>query len=322
MKFPSQSNILYAGATVANGTFASTHKINIPKDISILNRRGYASTTKKGVPLVYRVAATIYPGPLDGSGYTTSVSSDIRTTVKFLGCQNNWVMKNAAVKLHAAREKWLKKTGVSKKLRGAYSHEIRYAYEASGETFAAPVDGNGAAFTGGTWDITTFADDLDNSYNVKLVGASNDESSATTDTAFSLPGLYLNSRGNQLADTNPEADDTPARYSHLQFLMGNLSVDEQQDVAIGNIQGEQDNPPYDTWAVDDVNNDITEEVELGRVNMYPHGSGGSLPQTVELEVPFGIMEVLMAHRDPGDNSGVTDALGISIEVLGIYEMQG
>ena len=307
---------------VSNGNFSETHTLSLPKDLSILNRRGYASTTRKGVPLVYRVAATVYPTGLDGSGYTTSVSSDVRTTVKFLGCQNNWVFKNAAVKLHAAREKWLRSTGVPKKLRGAYSHEVRYCYDGAADSFSTPVDGFGSDFAGGTWDITTFADDLDNSYAVKLVGSSVDESSATTASEFSLPGMYLNSRGNQHTDTNVEADDTPARYSHLQFMLGELSVDEQQDVAISNIQGEQDNPPYDTWAVDDVNNDITEEVELGRVVLMPQGSGATLPQTQIIDVPFGLMRVLMAHRDPGDNSGIQDDLALGLEVLDIFEMQG
>ncbi len=329
-KFPSQTKIMYAGATVSNGNFAETHTLCLPKDLSIMNRRGYASTTRKGVPLVYRVRATVYPTGIDGSGYNVTASGDVRTTVKFLGCQDNWVLRNAAVKLHAAREKWLRSTGVPKKLRGAYSHEVRYCYDAAGDSFADPVNGLGTAFVGGTWDLSTFADDVDNSYAVKLVGASNDESSATTDTEFSLPGLYLNSRGSQLADTNPEADDTPARYSHLQFMLGELSVDEQQDVAITNIQGEQDNPPYDVYAVDDINNDITEEVELGRLCLTPSGSidtnsaavTGSGPQSMIFDVPFGIMRVLMSHQDAGNNSGVTDDLCLGIEVLKISEMQG
>ncbi len=329
-KFPSQTKIMYAGATVTNGNFGETHTLSLPKDLSILNRRGYASTTRRGVPLVYRVRATVYPTGIDGSGYNVTASGDVRTTVKFLGCQNNWVLRNAAVKLHAAREKWLKATGVPKKLRGAYSHEVRYCYDAAADSFAAPVDGLGAAFAGGTWDITTFADDLDNSYAVKLVGSSSDESSGTTGTEFSLPGLYLNSRGNQFTDTNVEADDTPARYSHLQFMLGELAVDEQMDVAMANIQSEQDNPPYDTWAVDDTDNDITEEVELGRLCLTPSGSidtnsaavTGSGPQSMIFDVPFGIMRVLMSHQDAGNNSGVTDDLALGIEILKISEMQG
>ena len=43
-----------------------------------------------------------------------------------------------------------KRAGIPKKDRGAYSHEIRYAFAGTGETYAAPVDGSGNALTGGT----------------------------------------------------------------------------------------------------------------------------------------------------------------------------
>ena len=87
-------------------------------------------------------------------------------------------------------------------------------------------------------------------------------------------------------------------------------------------KNEQDNPPYDVFAAGDTNHDITEEVELGRMVMMPQGSGATLPQTQILDVPFGLMRVLMAHRDPGDNSGITDDLALGLEVLDIFEMQG
>ena len=72
----------------------------------------------------------------------------------------------------------------------------------------------------------------------------------------------------------------------------------------------------------DVQHDITEEVELGRVVLLPQGSGASLPQTTVIDVPFGIFRVLGAHRDPGDDSGIQDDLALGLEVLDIFEMQG
>ena len=87
-------------------------------------------------------------------------------------------------------------------------------------------------------------------------------------------------------------------------------------------QTEQDNPPYEMFATETTTHDITEPCELGRLIMLPQGSGASLPQTVMLDIPFGIMEVQMAHRDPGDNSGITDDLALGLEVLDIFEMQG
>lgn len=314
---------MYAGAAVSNGNFARTHDICVPKDLSILNRRGYASTTRKGVPLVYRVAATVYPTGLDGSGYTTSVSSDVRTTVKFLGCQNNWVMKNAAVKFHAAREKMYRDANVKKSHRGSYSHEIRYNFDTNAQSYADPVDGDGNAFTGGTWDLSELPHSGDSSVYLKLVGVGIDEQAADDATALQIGFSYLSSRATVPADSNLESDAALNRFSILNNMLssesGNILIaDDVRDAA----KGEGDNPPYDEWASDDINHDITEPVELGRAVLMPQGSGATLPQTVVLDVPFGIMAVNMAHRDPGDNSGITDDLALGLEVLDIFEMQG
>ena len=322
-KFPSQRKIMYAGAAVSNGNFAETHTLCLPKDLSILNRRGYASTTRKGVPLVYRVAATVYPSGLDGSGYTTSVSSDVRTTVKYLGCQNNWVMKNAAVKFHAAREKMFAKAGVKKAHRGAYSHEIRYGYDSYGDSFAAPVDGNGDAFTGGTWDLSDMSTEDDVSFKLRLVGTGIDESAASAIADLGIGLSYLQSRGKVADDTNLETSDTPAKFSILNDLLDDSDLDlAYKDDIVSEAQDAQDNPPYDTMASGDTNNDITEEVELGRTVLMPQGSGATLPQTTILDVPFGIFRVLMANRDPNDDSGIVDDLALGLEVLDIFEMQG
>jgi hypothetical protein len=322
-KFPSQRKIMYAGAAVSNGNFTETHKICVPKDLSILNRRGYASTTRKGVPLVYRVAATVYPTGLDGSGYTTSVSSDVRTSVKFLGCQNNWVLRNAAVKFHAAREKMFRRAGVKKSHRGAYSHEIRYAYSGASDTFAAPVDGSEEAFVGGTWDLSDMITEDDNSFKLRLVGTGLDESSANAISDLNISLSYLQSRAKVPDDSNLESSTMPAKFSILNDLLDDADIDIGfKDDIVSEAQDAQDNPPYDIMAVNDTNNDVTEEVELGRTVLMPQGSGATLPQTTVLDVPFGIMRVLMAHRDPGDNSGIVDDLALGLEVLDIFEMQG
>jgi hypothetical protein len=325
-KLPSQRKIMYAGSAVSNGNFAETHNICLPKDLSILNRRGYASTTRKGVPLMYKVAATVYPSGLDGSGYVTSVSSDVKTTVKFLGCQSNWVMRNAAVKWHAARENMFKRAGVKKAHRGAYSHEIRYNYDEASTSFASPVDGDGYAFTGGTWDTTTIVTGTDAAASLKLVGIGLNEESGSASTALNIGHSYLMSRGQMPDDTNPEVSEGPADYSILRSLLAAAEPDSSRTDAItAEARDVQDNPPYELIDISDsgdVNHDITEPVELGRLCMLPQGSGASLPQTVVFDVPFGIMQVKMAHRDPDDNSGITDDLALGLEVLDIFEMQG
>lgn len=317
---------MYAGAAVSNGSFAQTHILNVPKDLSLLNRRGYASTTRKGVPLVYRVAATVYPSGIDGSGYVTSVSSDVKTTVKFLTCQNNWVMRNAAVKYHAAREKMFAQAGIRKAERGAYSHEIRYNWTGSNNAFAVPVDGAGAAFTGGTWDVTSLTYEGDAAFQLCLEGNGDDEQAdAFSGGALQIGHSYLVSRLNQLADTNPEASEGPAKNSVLRHMLDDNDNTTSDAFIADAARSDQDNPPYEVLDISDsgdVGHDITESVEAGRLVLLPQGSGASLPQTVVMEIPFGICEVQMAHRDPDDNSGITDDLALGLEVLDIYEMTG
>lgn len=326
VKFPAENKLMYAGGTTSNGGFAETHKLCVPRDLSIVNRRGYDNTTRKGVPLIYRMAATVYPSGLDGSGYYTN--EGVRTTVKFLGAQNTWVSKNAAVKWHAAREKTFSDADIRKKDRGAYSHTIRYNYNGTGETFSAPVDGLGNAFTGGTWDTTDMSYASDQSFGLILVGNGDDqESNAFTGSLLQFSHSYLLSRANQPLDTNVELTEGPAKFSILNSLLSGDSgaVDYVQDDMVAAARDDQDNPPYEVLDLSDsgdVEHDVTEEIELGRVTLSPLGTGAIGPQTVILDVPFGMMRVLMANRDSGDDSGVTDDLCIGLEVLSIYEMQG
>ncbi len=327
MKFPSQNKIMYAGANVSNGSFAQTHLINVAKDLSILNRRGYAMTDRKGVPWIYKVALTVYPSALDGSGYT-STDAQARTSVKALGTQNTWVARNAAVKWHAAREKMFRDAGVKKSLRGAYSHELRYCYANNGETLAAPVDGVGAAFNGGTWDTSDLSVESDADFGLVLVG--NGDEQYTDDfsgTALQFSHAYLVSRVNQQLDTNREMDESPAPFSVLSKMLERtgLADESASDDVLFEARDAQDNPPYEVLDISDsgdVSHDVTEEVELGRITLQPQGSGGSLSQTVTFDVPFGIFRILMAHRDPGDDTGLTAPLAVGLQVLDIYPMQG
>lgn len=323
-KFPSQRKLMYEGAAISNGNFAQTHIISLPKDLSIVNRRGYASTTRKGVPLVFRVAATVYPAGLDGSGYVTNVSSDVKTTVKYLGCQNNWVSKNAAVKWHAAREALWKAAGISKKDIGAWAKEVRYCYAAYNETLAAPVDGVGAAFAGGTWDLTPFVTEDDAEFMLALTGDGVDEDASFNATQLNFMFSYLSSRATVPADSNLESSDVPATNSKLQQILNwNSGVTRAEMSYIQeDVDNVQDNPPYHAFGSGSTTHDVTEEVELGRVMLYPQGSGGSLPMTTIIDIPFGIMRVLASHQDPGNNSGVVDDLALGLEVLDIFEMQG
>lgn len=323
MKFPSQNLLSYQTGTISNDTYSAltsggvSGPLNLPKDLSILNRRGYASTDNKGVPLVYRCMITIYRQDEDGVGIGTAVGGDFATTLKIDGCQNNWVMKNAAVKFHAARNAMWKKAGVKRKHLGAYAGSIRYNYSAASQTWLVPIDGDGDAFTGGTWDSTLLRTESDTSgFALKLTGLGIDETSGNTATAINIGHSYLASRAFVAADTNLEASEAPAKFSVLNELLRTVATSGVDDDVISDGQGGQDNPPYEI-DIDEVNSDITEPVELGRAVCGIGSNQGS----VIVDVPFGICNVRATHHDAADTE-VTHGGLMCVKVLDIYPMQG
>ena len=302
-----------------------TGDLNLPKDLSLLNRRGYASTTRKGVPLVYQCKIDFYLHDEDGVAVGTAFGSDAQAVLKIDGCQNNWVMRNAAVKWHAAREAMYSDAGIKKGSRGAYAHEIRYNYDANSDTWLVPVDGDGDAFTGGTWDVSSLGYTSDAAFQLKLVGAGDDEESdAFAGTVLQIGHSYLVSRQNQQADTNLETEEGPAKFSVLRRMIGDGDVSaaatNTQDDITGAARDEQDNPPYevlDLSASGDTGHDITEPVELGRAVAGLGNAYGS----VIVDIPFGLAN-LKAKIDQAASFSMTPSALICVEVLDIYEMQG
>lgn len=323
-KFPSQRKLLYQTGALSNDTYTLLTSggvsgvLNLPKDLSILNRRGYASTTRKGVPLVFQCKVDFYLHDEDGQGPSTALGSDLQATLKIDGCQNNWVMRNAAVKFHAAREMMHKKAGVKKAHLGAYAHEIRYNYDGASDTLLVPIDGDGDAFTGGTWDQTVLRTESDTSgFQLKIVGAGTDETSSSTATAVHIGHSYLASRAQVPADSNLESSESPAQLSFLNELLRPIgSTSSAQDSVITDVQGQGDNPPYEN-DIDYSASDITEPVELGRAIA---GFGNAYGSTI-VEIPFGIASMRATVFDAADTN-VTPSGLVCVEVLDIYEMQG
>jgi hypothetical protein len=322
-KMPSQNKLLYTTGATPNGGFANVGVVNLPKDLSIVNRRGYDHTDSKGVPYTFKVAVHWMPSGLDGTGYViASASADTRTTVKFLTVANNWVAKNAGISWHKARNASLKRAGVKMSHLGAYAKTIRYNWLSDSTTFLDPIDGAGAALAGGTWDTTTVFNGIDeNGFRLKLIGAGDDEDVNVSTTDINALHSYLQSRATVLPDSNIEISDVPSGASLLLATRdgSDSDVDESQSVRL-DVRGAQDNPPYDEFDGSELNNDITEPLEAGRLVMYP--SSNSPIMTTVFEVPYGIFEVQLANRDPDDNSGVVDDFAFSVEVLDIYPMQG
>ena len=325
VKFPSQNRLTYQTGDIAYDNYSTitsggtTGHLNLMKDLAIVNRRGYASTDRRGVPWVVRTKFDFFLHDEDGAYGPPSVLDNLMVTLKIDGCQNNWVMRNAAVKWHAAMKSMRKKAGIKNKQVGTYAHEIRYNYDANGDTWLTPIDGDGNAFAGGTWDATQFADEQDAAYSLKLVGLGVDEDTAAGLTAMQIGLSYLQSRSQVPADSNLESDETPAEHSHLLRLLSPVTENVLTDEITDFVQGQGDNPPYDEVTTEDVNHDITEPVELGRCLSSTQAAVGS----AVVDIPFGICDLKARAYTSESTSGVASVRGlIQAEVLSIYPMQG
>ena len=261
----------------------------------------------------------------DGTGQAQSLIQCV-----FFGAPNNWVTRNACVKVHAAREKFYSSQGIKKSERGSYDHTIRYGLEST-DSFLTPqkgihsiggADGAVAArsdMTMGTWDQTTliYPDDAGGA-TLHLCGGhdSSDEENATAFTKLCAGELYLTSRGTVPADSNLETSTTPYKESILQKMMFDGMDKGTRDDLRALVRGQQDNPPYD---ISLATNDSFSLVELGRLQFIA-GQGGSA--TCIIEAPLGMFDMrsILTTSEGHMDGTVTANLEVNVELLGLSEM--
>ncbi len=265
---PHDSTLNYISGAISSAAMTAGMVANVPKDISAINRQHWQHTNSKGVPLIYRVALTFSPAMTDavdssGDSYLEIMNQD-NDQVQYIQvntCSQNWVMRNASVKTHAARENMFRKSGVKKKDRGAYAKTIHYTWTGTPGSFLTPYDGTGTVLQGGTWEFSKliYPDDASGAY-INLIGTHGTEETNTSFSAVSLPQLYLSSRNQQDDDTNTDVTDQPAAFSILRKLLAPSSQGIQDEV-VDEARDVQDNPPYDLRE----NGDSTTAVEAARV---------------------------------------------------------
>lgn len=288
-------------------TDTGTSYINLARDLSAANRKGFEQTTRKGVPLVYHCKLTVY----------RNMTTDRPNTLLTAGpvtCQQNWVTRNAAVKLHAAREAMFRNAGIRKGDRGRYDKTIRYAWNAHDQTWELPIFADGSAtYTDvGEWDLSKIAIDQDTALVPTVMGAVFDETAASTGDSFNVQNAYLNSRRKILED-DLDAGDGAADHSIIRsmFNVEDATDDELQVIADDN----QDKPPYDH----DGDNGTFTSAAVGELAVC--GNHGSPKDVVHFDAPFGLAAILFLKT--GDSAGNLSAdVAFQIEVLGISEMQG
>lgn len=297
--------------------------INLCRDLSLINRKNHEHTTRKGVPLVYHTKVTVYrPAGTDTDGMQE---------LRFSTVPQNWVYRNAAVKLHAAREAMMKKNGITKKERGRYDHTIRYGWGGTDTSEGAdgwldPIDRDQNAFSSaelGTWDTTELVLSDGGSVLPALwtnTGDQLEDTHSPSAEAHALALMYLQSRQLIREDdqdlTDVEGDgaenEFPAEFSIIKDLFNTYSP--SSDELRESVDTSQDNPPYD---VDDISPSATfvEPIESARSMT---GLQSMVKDTVYIDVPFGIMDV----KGILVNQTGTVTIKFQVEVLGVSEMQG
>ena len=323
-----QRLLTYETAAPANGLDgeeATYSKIHFCRDHSATSRGHIQMTTSDGTPLVYRYLVKAFPklvdmassgGPDEDITGAIAIDSNAVAIVQFFGTGNNWVMRNASVKAHAAREKMFRSSGVSRKERGAYDKTIHYCFSSNSETYLTPQCdvsvGIGSNINGGNWEHSQliYPDDTSGAF-LALTGSHASEETTTAFTTISLPQLYLSSRGRVEEDSNLETDDVPMKHSILNKLLNPISTGTQDEV-VDLARDEQDVPPYD---LTEVAGDFSKPYELGRLMLG--GSAGNTASCI-IEVPFGITYI--GHQLLNAADTIEQTLDLSFELLDVYKM--
>lgn len=314
------------GAVNVTKTSANlTH--NLPRDLSAVNRKNHDMTTRKGVPLVYHCKLTV------------SNSSTLRTVgAGVITAPQNWIYRNAAVKLHYAREAMFKNAGIRKSERGRYDKTVRYLWSSATETYQLPAFGEvGATYTNiGEWDESIVAIDEDTDLRVSLFPPSLvNEEAAISATQFGLAHAYMNSRS-AVPEDDLEDQQTSAPHSIIRsmFNVEDATDDEITDIAEDN----QDKTPYDD---DAIGGTFTTQV----ISDISYGSSPLANTVLYFDAPFGLFDLRLSFTPSGtliqgadlaggnvENpsaiqmfkvcSDLDGVVSYNIEVLGISEMQG
>ena len=295
-------------ATTAGTIDNATSKLNLVRDLSAVNRKGMHMTSAKGVPLVYHCRLTVI------KPFGTDRPNSILNALVYTA-QHNYVTKNAAVQLHAAREQMFKNAGIKKSDRGRYDSTIRYGWDSAGDTYNLPVladaDGVFTASDVGEWDesIISIKDDAD--LVPVLFGSELREDVAVNGDTFNLANAYLNSR-RKLDVDDLDAGDGAADHSIVRSM---FNVEDTNDATIQTTADDnQDQPPYDQ---DGVRGTFTSKSTSAPASV---GNFGAVKDVIDFDAPFGLAEISWTKQADASGNLSQDVI-FWVEVLGISEMQ-
>jgi len=280
--------------------------IDVPQGLSMVESKGYGSTTKSGDLLTY---------VCDFEFITTGTTELTVYTAK-----ENWVTKNAFKKWHALRDYMFKESGLSKKERGRYAGIMRPAFDPihsyfynnatyNLKPFEESFDGTGdkdawhwdaaAAMTGGDWGgsgdvvvptqivVETNPDSPDTTletdqFALHICGpnVNNTTGVAAADQNWDSVGIICGYMADRSHMSNEPADAVDYRDNPLALLKGR-SESSYETLGIASGQAALD-PPYDTTS----NGDMVAPV-LGGF-LVTTAAGQQITRAYGVRIPAGV----------------------------------
>ena len=211
---------------------AGTSYIDIAKDLSMVNRRLYRSG------MVYAIQDIQL---LNGLG---TKASDI-SMVTFGTAGNSWIVHNAWKKGFRAWRNQMNelKRGLGSNVEGKWADFKVYLDDSMEDgTILSPLASDGAAYATGEWNHSklVFDDDgTEREYKMHIIGGSN-LTDTNEESAIGLIYEYGISRP-RVNEGDPDVFSGLSDSVYAKML----GTDELSDMMVDNIEGDNDNPPYD-----------------------------------------------------------------------------
>ncbi len=266
-----------------------TSYIDLAKDLSKVNRRLY----RQGMTYVIQDIQV---------GVSSGMKQSDVWTCAFSTAGNSWVVHNAWSKGYAAWRRQVREVTQGTGIKPGTWNDFKVYLDDSMEdgTMLEPYAGDNAVYQAGEWDYSALVFDDDGTerdLKMHLVGSSN-LADTNEESGIGLINEYQESR----ATVQENDPDVPAGASQTIYakLMG---TDEMAERMVGNVEGSNDNPPYDQddYPGGAANADSAVPVRFGSVSATQ-----TTTTMAGFIVPCGLLKVFTAESALDGNGFLVD----------------
>lgn len=314
MRGPIQRRLHISESIDESVSLNETYHLNFARIFSQINRKHFPQVDEQGNALNYIVAVKqASPDHTGNSQVVTAITT----------ANQGYVTKAAVKAWHRARNKMLRREGITKKQLGPYSRSLRFPMTASDTT----ITGGGAPGTAGEWTYTKFAvespqDTEDTSgdvtsanlvddYSLTLTGASVKESAEEGETKYTTVGIiesWLQSRRQKSdfvqTDSTEMDHETNPLYNILSGTMASEEVleiveDHQKELA-----------PYSTQ-----DSAWTDKFDAGRLT----SAVNIVDQTI-ITAPCGLAQFTVTSQNSDSDTATDSTVSWEFELLDVVPM--